>query len=86
MNNAKKTIMRAVTRANENGLTTIYLPIQSRRTDHRNKSDKKICLYNRCNLDKAEASSSPGPEQGPWRANNLTSKKVPFIARTPNAC
>lgn len=64
MNNAKKTIMRAITRANEDGLTTIYLPIQSRRTDHRNKSDKKICSYNRCNLDKAEASSLPDPSKG----------------------
>jgi len=29
--------------------------------------------------------SSPGLDSR-WRANNLTSKKVPFIARTPNAC
>lgn len=34
---------------------------------------------NRCNLDKAETSSSE-PEQGPWRANNLTSKKSPFYS------
>lgn len=36
----------------------------------------KNCPRNRCNLDKAETSSG----QGPWRVNNLTSKKSPFYS------